>query len=148
MILSADGHKPVLVGIEAPEPVFFCAIEPNAHRDEKTLTEALRCLQREDPSLRVREDIESQQTILEGMGELHIEIIKDRLLREWNIETYVGPLQVNYREGIEGVAEHQITLSEYQNQVKNEVTIGLAVAPAPNTGKFRKMEIAHNTDVS
>ncbi|XP_068451858.1 ribosome-releasing factor 2, mitochondrial-like [Clinocottus analis] len=90
----------ILSGVEVPEPVFFCTIEPPTMAKQADLENALNCLQREDPSLKVRVDPDSGQTILCGMGELHIEIIHDRIRREYGIETYLGPLQVAYRESI------------------------------------------------
>ncbi|KAE8285228.1 Ribosome-releasing factor 2, mitochondrial [Larimichthys crocea] len=90
----------VLSGVEVPDPVFFCTIEPPTMAKQADLENALTCLQREDPSLKVRVDPDSGQTILCGMGELHIEIIHDRIRREYGIETHLGPLQVAYRETI------------------------------------------------
>ncbi|XP_078128052.1 ribosome-releasing factor 2, mitochondrial-like [Sander vitreus] len=90
----------VLSGVEVPDPVFFCTIEPPTMAKQADLENALSCLQREDPSLKVRLDPDSGQTILCGMGELHIEIIHDRIKREYCIETHLGPLQVAYRESI------------------------------------------------
>uniref|UniRef100_A0A4W6F2I8 Ribosome-releasing factor 2, mitochondrial n=1 Tax=Lates calcarifer TaxID=8187 RepID=A0A4W6F2I8_LATCA len=90
----------VLSGVEVPDPVFFCTIEPPTMAKQADLENALNCLQREDPSLKVRVDPDSGQTVLCGMGELHIEIIHDRIRREYGIETHLGPLQVAYRETI------------------------------------------------
>lgn len=79
---SADCREmPVLVGLTVPEPVFFCSIEPPSMAFQKNLDIALECLLREDPSLRVRTDSDTGQTIIGGMGELHLEIIKDRILK-------------------------------------------------------------------
>uniref|UniRef100_A0A8C2EPY9 G elongation factor, mitochondrial 2 n=1 Tax=Cyprinus carpio TaxID=7962 RepID=A0A8C2EPY9_CYPCA len=90
----------VLAGVEVPEPVFFCSIEPPTLAKLADLEHALNCLQREEPSLKVRTDPDSGQTILCGMGELNIEIIHDRIKKEYNIETHLGPLQVAYRDTI------------------------------------------------
>ncbi|MGH0181630.1 UNVERIFIED_CONTAM: hypothetical protein FKN15_007488 [Acipenser sinensis] len=90
----------VLAGVEIPQPVFFCTIEPPSMAKQADLDHALNSLQREDPSLIVKTDPNSGQTILCGMGELHIEIIHDRIQREYGIETQLGPLQVSYRETI------------------------------------------------
>lgn len=89
-----------LSGVEVPEPVFFCTIEPPSMAKQADLEHALDCLQREDPSLKVRTDPDSGQTVLCGMGELHIDIIHDRIRREYGIETHLGPLQVAYRETV------------------------------------------------
>ena len=76
---ASDGepaYKPVLAGMKVPEPVFFCSIEPPSLAYQKKLDTALECLTREDPSLRVHVDENTGETILSGMGQLHLEIIK------------------------------------------------------------------------
>ncbi|XP_019838408.1 ribosome-releasing factor 2, mitochondrial isoform X3 [Bos indicus] len=95
-----EAERLLLAGVEIPEPVFFCTIEPPSMAKQPDLDHALKCLQREDPSLKVKLDPDSGQTVLCGMGELHIEIIHDRIKREYGLETYLGPLQVAYREAI------------------------------------------------
>ena len=72
---------PVLAGMDIPDPVFFCSVEPQSLAYQKALDHALDCLLREDPSLRVSFDSDTGQTILGGMGELHLEVIKDRILK-------------------------------------------------------------------
>src|SRR5204862_3325448 len=81
-----------------PEPVISVAIEPKSKADEERLAIALNRLAEEDPTFRVRTDEETGQTIISGMGELHLEIIVDRLKREFNVEANVGRPQVAYRE--------------------------------------------------
>uniref|UniRef100_A0A9J8AE79 Elongation factor G2 n=1 Tax=Cyprinus carpio carpio TaxID=630221 RepID=A0A9J8AE79_CYPCA len=117
----------VLAGVEVPEPVFFCSIEPPTLAKQADLEHALNCLQREDPSLKVRIDPDSGQTILCGMGELHIEIIHDRIKREYNIETHLGPLQVAYRETILQSATATDTLDRTLGEKRHVVTVELAV---------------------
>ena len=90
----------VLESIEFPEPVIFVAIEPKTKADQDRLAESLMKLADEDPTFRVRTDEETGQTIIAGMGELHLEIIVDRLLREFKVDANVGRPQVAYREGI------------------------------------------------
>jgi elongation factor G len=90
----------VLESIEFPEPVIFVAIEPKTKADQDKLSESLMKLSDEDPTFRVRTDEETGQTIIAGMGELHLEIIVDRLLREFKVDANVGRPQVAYREGI------------------------------------------------
>ncbi|OBS76986.1 hypothetical protein A6R68_16560 [Neotoma lepida] len=97
---NSEAESLLLAGVEVPEPVFFCTIEPPSVAKQPDLDHALERLQREDPSLKVRLDPDSGQTVLCGMGELHIEIIHDRIKREYGLETYLGPLQVAYRETI------------------------------------------------
>jgi len=75
---------PVLAGMDIPDPVFFCSVEPPSLAYQKALDHALDCLLREDPSLRMSFDSDMGQTILGGMGELHLEVIKDRILKVSN----------------------------------------------------------------
>ncbi|XP_067838814.1 ribosome-releasing factor 2, mitochondrial [Heptranchias perlo] len=124
-----DQEGPVLAAVEIPEPVFFCTIEPPSMAKQPDLDHALTCLQREDPSLKVKVDPDSGQTILCGMGELHIEIIHDRIKREYGIETYLGPLQVAYRETIMQSASSSDTLDRTIGDKRNLVTAELSVRP-------------------
>ena len=88
-----------------PEPVISMAIEPKTKSDQEKMGIALSRLAQEDPSFRVRTDEESGQTIIAGMGELHLEIIVDRMKREFNVEANVGKPQVAYRETIRKTVE-------------------------------------------
>ncbi|KAJ3605275.1 hypothetical protein NHX12_027325 [Muraenolepis orangiensis] len=119
----------ILSGVEVPEPVFFCSIEPPTMAKQADLENALDCLQREDPSLKVRVDPDSGQTILCGMGELHIEIIHDRIRREYGIETHLGPLQVAYRETVLNHASATETLDRTAGGRRHVVTVTLTVSP-------------------
>ena len=95
----SDAKEPLLLEtMEFPSPVISVAIEPKTKADEDKLSEGLRKLAAEDPSFKVRVDHETGQTIISGMGELHLEIIVDRLLREFNVGANVGRPQVAYRE--------------------------------------------------
>jgi len=95
----------VLEAMQFPEPVIDVAIEPKTKADQDKLGMALSKLAQEDPTFRVHTDPESGQTIISGMGELHLEIIVDRLVREFNVEAAVGRPQVSYRETIKNKAE-------------------------------------------
>ncbi|MEW6324199.1 MAG: elongation factor G [Nitrospirota bacterium] len=98
--------KPVLLEVmKFPEPVISMAIEPKTKSDQEKMGLALQKLGQEDPSLRLSTDEETTQTIISGMGELHLEIIVDRLLREFKVEANVGKPQVAYRETIQAKAE-------------------------------------------
>ncbi len=90
----------ILESIEFPDPVIFVAIEPKTKADQDRLSDSLMRLADEDPTFRVRTDEDTGQTIIAGMGELHLEIIVDRLLREFKVDANVGRPQVAYREGI------------------------------------------------
>jgi elongation factor G len=96
-----------LVRMEFPEPVIHVAVEPKTKADQEKMGIALNRLAQEDPSFRVRTDEESGQTIISGMGELHLEILVDRMKREFNVEANVGAPQVAYREAIRKAVEQE-----------------------------------------
>ena len=98
-------HPILLEAIEFPEPVIQIAIEPKTKADQERLSEALQKLAKEDPSFRVSVNRETGQTLIAGMGELHLEIIVDRMLREFAVDANVGKPQVAYRETIRRAAE-------------------------------------------
>ena len=98
--LCAEDKLVVLESIEFPEPVISIAIEPKTKADQEKLGLSLQKLASEDPSFRVKTDEETGQTIISGMGELHLEIIVDRLMREFKVEANVGKPQVAYRETV------------------------------------------------
>jgi elongation factor G len=101
-----DPQNPiVLEKMEFPEPVISVAIEPKTKADQEKMGIALHRLAEEDPTFRIKGDIETGQTIISGMGELHLEIIVDRMLREFKVEANVGRPQVAYKETIKGQAE-------------------------------------------
>jgi len=102
--LCAVNAPIVLERMTFPEPVISMVVEPKSQADEDRLDEALARLQMEDPTLRLTTDHETGQQILSGMGELHLEIITDRLLREFNVEANTGKPRVAYRETITGAA--------------------------------------------
>ncbi len=98
--LCNRNHMILLESMEIPEPVISIAIEPKSQADEEKLSLALYKLMEEDPTFKVNTNQETGQTIIAGMGELHLEIIVDRLLREFNVKANVGKIQVAYRETI------------------------------------------------
>ncbi|MEO1940211.1 elongation factor G [Candidatus Thioglobus sp.] len=100
-------EKIVLERMEFPEPVIALAVEPKTKADQEKMGIALGKLAAEDPSFRVSSDEESGQTIIAGMGELHLDIIVDRMIREFDVECNVGAPQVSYREAITTMVEHQ-----------------------------------------
>ncbi len=131
----ADEKQPVLLEVmKFPEPVIAMAIEPKTKQDQEKMGFALQKLAQEDPSFRVRTDEETLQTIIAGMGELHLEIIVDRLLREFKVEANVGKPEVAFRETIRRKAEAE---SKYIKQTGGRGQYGhvvLTVEPA-ETGK-------------
>ena len=98
--LCADNRRIVLERMDFPEPVISVAVEPRTVADQDKMAIALGKLAQEDPSFRVRTDPESGQTIISGMGELHLEILVDRMRREFSVEANIGQPQVAYREAI------------------------------------------------
>ena len=100
-------EKIILERMEFPEPVIALAVEPKTKADQEKMGIALGKLAAEDPSFRVSSDEESGQTIIAGMGELHLDIIVDRMQREFDVECNVGAPQVSYREAITTMVEHQ-----------------------------------------
>ena len=98
--LCDEDHPVILESMTFPDPVISVAVEPKTKGDQEKLSQALQKLAQEDPSFRVKVDEETGQTIISGMGELHLEIIVDRMKREFKVEANVGNPQVAYREAI------------------------------------------------
>jgi len=103
--LCQSGDSIRLETIDFPEPVISIAIEPKSKADEEKLSDSLDKIEREDPSFHVKTDEDTGQTIISGMGELHLEIIVDRLVREFKVAANIGKPQVAYKESIEAVAK-------------------------------------------
>jgi elongation factor G len=140
--LCEEGRPVVLERMEFPDPVIDIAIEPKTVADQDKLGASLAKLAMEDPSFRVRVDSESGQTIIAGMGELHLEIIVDRLLREFKVDANVGKPQVAYRETITREVESE---GKYIRQSGGKGQYGhiwLRLAPnAPGKGLHFENEI-------
>jgi len=101
-----DSKNPIILeSMDFPEPVVSITIEPKSKADSENLSSALEKLSYEDPTFKITEDEETGQIIISGMGELHLEILVDRLLREYKIKAHVGKPQVSYRETVELEAE-------------------------------------------
>uniref|UniRef100_A0A7N9D0J3 Ribosome-releasing factor 2, mitochondrial n=1 Tax=Macaca fascicularis TaxID=9541 RepID=A0A7N9D0J3_MACFA len=139
-----EAERVLLAGVEIPEPVFFCTIEPPSVSKQPDLEHALKCLQREDPSLKVRLDPDSGQTVLCGMGELHIEIIHDRIKREYGLETYLGPLQVAYRETILNSVRATDTLDRTLGDKRHLVTVEVEARPTETSSVTPVIEYAES----
>ncbi|TAJ13394.1 elongation factor G [Marinilabiliaceae bacterium JC017] len=105
--LSDEKHPIVLESMEFPDPVIGVAVEPKSQKDIDKLSTALAKLSEEDPTFQVKTDEESGQTVISGMGELHLEIIIDRLKREFKVDCSQGQPQVSYKEAITGSVEHR-----------------------------------------
>uniref|UniRef100_A0A2I3GCP8 Ribosome-releasing factor 2, mitochondrial n=1 Tax=Nomascus leucogenys TaxID=61853 RepID=A0A2I3GCP8_NOMLE len=145
---NSEAERLLLAGVEIPEPVFFCTIEPPSVSKQPDLEHALKCLQREDPSLKVRLDPDSGQTVLCGMGELHIEIIHDRIKREYGLETYLGPLQVAYRETILNSVRATDTLDRTLGDKRHLVTVEVEARPIETSSVMPVIEYAESINES
>jgi len=127
-----DEKKPILLeSIVFPEPVIQLAIEPKTKADQEKLGMAIQKLVQEDPTLRVNTDPDTGQTILAGMGELHLEIIVDRMQREFNVGANVGKPQVAYRETIRAKAEYDYTHRKQTGGSGQYARTRLTVEPNP-----------------
>jgi elongation factor G len=131
-----DENKPiVLERMEFPDPVIEVAVEPKTKGDQEKMGMALARLATEDPSFRVSTDQESGQTIIKGMGELHLEIIVDRMKREFKVEANVGAPQVAYRETISKTYEHDYTHKKQSGGSGQYARLKVRYEPtAPGTG--------------
>jgi elongation factor G len=103
--LCTPGHEITLEQLEFPEPVIHVAVEPKTKVDQEKMGKALQTLSEEDPTFQVRTDEDTGQTVISGMGELHLEVIVDRMLREFRVDATVGKPQVAYRETITQTVE-------------------------------------------
>jgi elongation factor G len=132
-----EESKPIILeAIVFPEPVIFVAIEPKTKADQEKLGVALGRLAEEDPTFRIKGDPETGQTIISGMGELHLEIIVDRLLREFRVEANVGKPQVAYKETIRGAAEAEGKFIRQTGGRGQYGHVWVKVEPLPPGGKF------------
>ncbi|HYC05978.1 MAG TPA: elongation factor G [Azospirillaceae bacterium] len=133
-----DPAKPVMLErMEFPEPVIEVAVEPKTQADQERMGVALQRLAAEDPSFRVTVDRESGQTIIRGMGELHLEIIVDRMRREFRVEANVGAPQVAYRETIQARAEVDYTHKKQTGGTGQFARVKLAFEPLKAGEGFR-----------
>ena len=135
-----DENKPILLEpMEFPDPVIEIAVEPKTKADQEKMGEALARLAKEDPSFRVTSDEESGQTIIKGMGELHLDIIVDRMKREFKVEANVGAPQVAYRETILNSAEVTYIHKKQSGGSGQFAKVPLSVEPL-EPGKGREIE--------
>ena len=128
--LCAQDKPVVLERMEFPEPVIEIAVEPKTKADQEKMSTALQRLSAEDPSFRVKTDEESGQTIIAGMGELHLDIIVDRMKREFKVEANIGAPQVAYRETITKVADVDYTHKKQSGGSGQFARIKLTIEPA------------------
>lgn len=130
-----DAHDPrrglALTGIKVPSPVFFASVEPMSTSDEKPVEEAIKALIREDPSLGVRVDEETGQTLLGGMGELHLEVAKERLVSDFKVKAEMGRMRISFKETMRGAGVvSQVPSWEYDREVlgkRGRAKVGVSV---------------------
>jgi elongation factor G len=134
--LCAPSDPIVLEKIEFPEPVIEVTVEPKTAADQERMALALSRLAAEDPTFHISVDAESGQTVISGMGELHLEIIVDRLKREFKVDANVGAPQVAYRETIARKAEIDHTLSRQVGTVGQFARVKLGLAPGESGSGF------------
>ncbi|KAL8564510.1 hypothetical protein ACOMHN_003268 [Nucella lapillus] len=137
---------PILAGMNVPVPVFFCSIEPPSMAYQKSLENALERLQKEDPSLKVEVSAETGQTVLSGMGELHLDIVHSRIQKEFGIDADLGPLQIAYREAIERPAEATEVLDKTIGDQNHFVHLRMSVRPSVQVKHLRHLEVALTPD--
>jgi len=137
--LSDENNPIVLEPMDFPDPVLEIAVEPKTKGDQEKMGEALGRLAREDPSFRVTSDEESGQTIIKGMGELHLDIIIDRMKREFKVEANVGAPQVAYRETLQNATEFDYTHKKQSGGAGQFARVKLLVEPL-EPGKGREVE--------
>uniref|UniRef100_A0A2P2I9W2 Ribosome-releasing factor 2, mitochondrial-like n=2 Tax=Hirondellea gigas TaxID=1518452 RepID=A0A2P2I9W2_9CRUS len=143
--LQQDEQDHLLLGVKVPDPVFFCSIEAVSPRHQKGLEEALNIMQREDPSLIVKHDVDTGQIVMGGMGELHLEIVASRLESQYKVAADLGTLQVAYREQILVGGERTLNVEKVIGDQKQQVHITLQLEPDPGH-TFKKVELQLNKD--
>jgi len=126
---KGGGASPFLAGLTVPEPVFYCSIEPPSMMYQLSLEKALANLAREDPSLGVRSDAETGQTVLSGMGELHLEIVADRIRKEYKVDVDLGQLLIAYREAPTDTGREEVVYSRAMAGRNHTVTVEVSVEP-------------------
>jgi elongation factor G len=130
--LSDPNDQVILESLTFPEPVIHVAVEPKTKADQDKLSKALFSLSEEDPTFRVQSDEETGQTVISGMGELHLEVLVDRMLREFNVDANVGKPQVAYRETVRKTVEKVET--RYVRQTGGKGQYGHVVITLEPTG--------------
>jgi elongation factor G len=135
--LAAPGAEIVLENLEFPEPVIHVAVEPKTKVDQDKMGKALYALSEEDPTFQVRTDEDTGQTVISGMGELHLEVIVDRMLREFKVDATVGKPQVAYRETITlPVDKHTYTHKKQTGGSGQYAEVTIALEPTGPGGGY------------
>ncbi|WP_319561330.1 elongation factor G [Marispirochaeta sp.] len=128
--LGSEGHQVLLEQMQFPIPVIDVAIEPKSISEAKKLREILELLQKEDPTFMVKEDKETGQLIISGMGELHLDVLVTRITEDFNVDARIGNPQVTYRESVTAATEHTEIYQKILAGKENFASITLKVEPA------------------
>jgi elongation factor G len=134
--LCVKDHPIVLEAMHFPEPVIQVAIEPKTKSDEEKMSNALNQLQDEDPPVRVKTDEDSGQTLISGMGELHLEILVDRMVREFSVAANIGKPQVAYKETISKKIEQRTRFARQTGGRGQFADVTIILEPMPPGGGF------------
>ena len=134
--LCEKEHPIILEAMHFPEPVIQVAIEPKTKSDEERMSNALAKLQDEDPTFRVKTDEDSGQTLISGMGELHLEILVDRMVREFNVQANIGKPQVAYKETISRRIEQRTRFARQTGGRGQFADVTIVLEPMPPGGGF------------
>jgi elongation factor G len=127
-----DPRRPVLLeSIAFPKTVIVQSIEPKSSKDRDKLGEALQALSRQDPTFRPKIDPETGQTLIQGMGELHLEVLVERLIKDMNVDVHVGRPQASYRESVSGVAEAEGSFIREIGGRSHFAVLRIRVEPVP-----------------
>jgi elongation factor G len=145
--LCTKDNAVILEKMDFPEPVIKVAVEPKTKADQQKMSEALIRLASEDPSFRFSRDEETGQTVIEGMGELHLEIIVDRMKREYNVEANVGAPQVAYREAITAKAEIDYTHKKQSGGSGQYARVKLIFEPKEFSDEEGSMDFEFASDI-
>ena len=134
--LCAKEHPIILEAMHFPEPVIQVAIEPKTKSDEERMSNALAKLQDEDPTFRVKTDEDSGQTLISGMGELHLEILVDRMVREFSVQANIGKPQVAYKETVSKKVEQRTRFARQTGGRGQFADVTIVLEPNPPGGGF------------
>jgi elongation factor G len=140
--LGSEGYPVILEKMQFPEPVISVAIEPKTSSEQDKLRDILAILSKEDPTFTTKENEETGQLIISGMGELHLDVLVTRILKEFRVEAKVGNPQVTYRESVSREAEHSQVFSKVLGGKENAAGVTIQVQPLPRgTGNRYTCEV-------
>lgn len=150
--LHASKHdkSKILNAIAVPQPVYFCTIEANSPTEVKALEHSLAIITREDPSIQLKKDPSSGQTTICGMGELHMDILIERLRKEFNVQCYIGPIQVAYREKVNAKVKKSLVYQRKIMDRNHNIKMTLSATPNINSSHcvIRMGNISISPDVA